>query len=199
MFLVEKLPREHAETSDQPAGERWNFFTLCKSEAQGHTAPLSPGKLMVLQKSIAAAIRAQLSVPWLPSNCRLPPDGGAQVTFPSCTFTSLTAHLRLCSFTHCKHQEAVVCTDLRQWCCSCTTLIVNTWSNCALIDRYKHFKKGWLIIPLIHIDQYKILTDWDCSSSHSLIMHCTHDEATVIQVVSTFIDLDIDSCYLDQF
>ncbi|XP_074538406.1 coiled-coil domain-containing protein 22 isoform X2 [Halichoeres trimaculatus] len=49
MFLVEKLPRESAETSDQPTG-----------------------KSVVLQRSIAAAIKAQLSVPWLPPNCRLP-------------------------------------------------------------------------------------------------------------------------------
>ncbi|KAG7519250.1 hypothetical protein JOB18_004693 [Solea senegalensis] len=49
MFLVEKLPRESAETSDQPTG-----------------------KSVVLQRAIAAAIKAQLSVPWLPVNCRLP-------------------------------------------------------------------------------------------------------------------------------
>lgn len=49
MFLVEKLPRESAESSDQPTG-----------------------KSVVLQRSIAAAIKAQLSVPWLPPNCRLP-------------------------------------------------------------------------------------------------------------------------------
>lgn len=49
MFLVERLPRESAETSDQPTG-----------------------KSVVLQRSIAAAIKAQLSVPWLPPNCRLP-------------------------------------------------------------------------------------------------------------------------------
>lgn len=39
------------------------------------------GKLMVLQKAIAAAIKAQLSVPWLPSNCRLPLHGETQVNF----------------------------------------------------------------------------------------------------------------------
>ncbi|XP_038577532.1 coiled-coil domain-containing protein 22-like isoform X2 [Micropterus salmoides] len=49
MFLVEKLPRESAEASDQPTG-----------------------KSVVLQRAIAAAIRAQLAVPWLPPNCRLP-------------------------------------------------------------------------------------------------------------------------------
>uniref|UniRef100_A0A7N8WJQ9 Coiled-coil domain-containing protein 22 n=1 Tax=Mastacembelus armatus TaxID=205130 RepID=A0A7N8WJQ9_9TELE len=49
MFLVEKLPRESAEASDQPTG-----------------------KSVVLQRAIAAAIRAQLAVPWLPANCRLP-------------------------------------------------------------------------------------------------------------------------------
>uniref|UniRef100_A0A8C4HIW7 Coiled-coil domain-containing protein 22 n=1 Tax=Dicentrarchus labrax TaxID=13489 RepID=A0A8C4HIW7_DICLA len=49
MFLVEKLPRESAQSSDQPTG-----------------------KSVVLQRAIAAAIKAQLAVPWLPSNCRLP-------------------------------------------------------------------------------------------------------------------------------
>lgn len=49
MFLVEKLPRESAEASDQPTG-----------------------KSVVLQRAIAAAIKAQLAVPWLPPNCRLP-------------------------------------------------------------------------------------------------------------------------------
>ncbi|CAL8280793.1 unnamed protein product [Boreogadus saida] len=49
MFLVEKLPRESAEASDQPAG-----------------------KSVVLQRAIAARIKAQLALPWLPHNCRLP-------------------------------------------------------------------------------------------------------------------------------
>ncbi|XP_077943752.1 coiled-coil domain-containing protein 22 [Gasterosteus aculeatus] len=49
MFLVEKLPRERAEASDQPTG-----------------------KSVVLQRAVAAAIKAQLAVPWLPPNCRLP-------------------------------------------------------------------------------------------------------------------------------
>uniref|UniRef100_A0A8D3BPM0 Coiled-coil domain-containing protein 22 n=1 Tax=Scophthalmus maximus TaxID=52904 RepID=A0A8D3BPM0_SCOMX len=49
MCLVEKLPRESAETSDQPTG-----------------------KSLVLQRAIAAAVQAQLAVPWLPTNCRLP-------------------------------------------------------------------------------------------------------------------------------
>uniref|UniRef100_A0A8B9LLT1 Coiled-coil domain-containing protein 22 n=1 Tax=Astyanax mexicanus TaxID=7994 RepID=A0A8B9LLT1_ASTMX len=49
MFLVEKLPRESAEASDQPAG-----------------------KSVLLQKAIAAQIKAQLALPWLPPSCRLP-------------------------------------------------------------------------------------------------------------------------------
>lgn len=49
MFLVEKLPRECAEHSDQPTG-----------------------KSLVLQRAVAAAIKAQLAVSWLPQNCRLP-------------------------------------------------------------------------------------------------------------------------------
>ncbi|CAK6974407.1 coiled-coil domain-containing protein 22 isoform X2 [Scomber scombrus] len=55
MFLVERLPRESAETSDQPTG-----------------------KSVVLQRAIAAAIKAQLAVPWLPPNCRLPLHGETQ-------------------------------------------------------------------------------------------------------------------------
>ncbi|GAA6232456.1 coiled-coil domain-containing protein 22 [Lates japonicus] len=49
MCLVEKLPRETTEASDQPTG-----------------------KSVVLQRAIATAIKAQLAVPWLPINCRLP-------------------------------------------------------------------------------------------------------------------------------
>uniref|UniRef100_A0A671LHG7 Coiled-coil domain-containing protein 22 n=1 Tax=Sinocyclocheilus anshuiensis TaxID=1608454 RepID=A0A671LHG7_9TELE len=49
MFLVEKLPRERADASDQPAG-----------------------KSALLQRAIAAQIKAQLSVPWLPLSCSLP-------------------------------------------------------------------------------------------------------------------------------
>ncbi|XP_075902060.1 coiled-coil domain-containing protein 22 [Nelusetta ayraudi] len=73
MFLVEKLPREHAESSDQPAG-----------------------KLLVLQKTIAAAIRAQLSVPWLPTNCRLPLDGETQSPGGEHSF-----HVQPLSLPHC--------------------------------------------------------------------------------------------------
>uniref|UniRef100_A0A8C5CKP3 Coiled-coil domain-containing protein 22 n=1 Tax=Gadus morhua TaxID=8049 RepID=A0A8C5CKP3_GADMO len=57
MFLVEKLPRESAEASDQPAG-----------------------KSVVLQRAIAAKIKAQLALPWLPHNCRLPLLCKTQVT-----------------------------------------------------------------------------------------------------------------------
>ncbi|XP_023675087.2 coiled-coil domain-containing protein 22 [Paramormyrops kingsleyae] len=49
MFLVEKLPRESAEASSQPAG-----------------------KSALLLKSIAAQIKAQLFLPWAPPSCRLP-------------------------------------------------------------------------------------------------------------------------------
>uniref|UniRef100_A0A8C6L2E5 Coiled-coil domain-containing protein 22 n=1 Tax=Nothobranchius furzeri TaxID=105023 RepID=A0A8C6L2E5_NOTFU len=57
MFLVEKLPRESAEASDQPTG-----------------------KSAVLQRSIAAAIRSQLAISWVPPNCRLPLHCEAQVS-----------------------------------------------------------------------------------------------------------------------
>ncbi|XP_049608204.1 coiled-coil domain-containing protein 22 [Syngnathus scovelli] len=55
MFLVEKLPRESAEASDQPSG-----------------------KSTIRQRAIAAAIKAQLAAPWLPPNCRLPLHGETQ-------------------------------------------------------------------------------------------------------------------------
>ncbi|XP_076596536.1 coiled-coil domain-containing protein 22 [Chaetodon auriga] len=73
MFLVEKLPREHAEASDQPAG-----------------------KSVVLQRAIAAAIKAQLAVPWLPSNCRLPLHGETQSPGALHSF-----HVQLLSLPHC--------------------------------------------------------------------------------------------------
>uniref|UniRef100_A0A8C1PDN5 Coiled-coil domain-containing protein 22 n=1 Tax=Cyprinus carpio TaxID=7962 RepID=A0A8C1PDN5_CYPCA len=56
MFLVEKLPRESAEASDQPAG-----------------------KSALLQRAIAAQIKEQSSVPWLPPSCRLPIHRKTQV------------------------------------------------------------------------------------------------------------------------
>uniref|UniRef100_A0A673M702 Coiled-coil domain-containing protein 22 n=1 Tax=Sinocyclocheilus rhinocerous TaxID=307959 RepID=A0A673M702_9TELE len=56
MFLVEKLPRESAEALDQPAG-----------------------KSALLQRAIAAQIKVQLSVPWLPLSCRLPIHRKTQV------------------------------------------------------------------------------------------------------------------------
>lgn len=40
---------------------------------------LPAGKSVVLQRAIAAAIKAQLAVPWLPPNCRLPLHGETQV------------------------------------------------------------------------------------------------------------------------
>ncbi|KAM4611072.1 coiled-coil domain-containing protein 22 [Polymixia lowei] len=65
MFLVEKLPRESAEASDQPAG-----------------------KSVVLQRAIAVKIKAQLALPWLPSNCRLPLLCKTQSPGPSHSFRS---------------------------------------------------------------------------------------------------------------
>uniref|UniRef100_A0A8C0Y0T5 Coiled-coil domain-containing protein 22 n=2 Tax=Cyprinus carpio TaxID=7962 RepID=A0A8C0Y0T5_CYPCA len=63
MFLVEKLPRESADASDQPAG-----------------------KSALLQRSIAAQIKAQLSVPWLPPSCRLPIHRKTQSSGPCHSF-----------------------------------------------------------------------------------------------------------------
>uniref|UniRef100_A0A8C2KTG8 Coiled-coil domain-containing protein 22 n=1 Tax=Cyprinus carpio TaxID=7962 RepID=A0A8C2KTG8_CYPCA len=63
MFLVEKLPRESAEASDQPAG-----------------------KSALLQRAIAAQIKEQLSVPWLPPSCRLPIHRKTQSSGPCYSF-----------------------------------------------------------------------------------------------------------------
>ncbi|KAI5613993.1 coiled-coil domain-containing protein 22 [Silurus asotus] len=63
MFLVEKLPRESAEVSDQPAG-----------------------KSALLQKAIAAQIKAQLALPWLPPSCRLPLQRKTQSPGPCHSF-----------------------------------------------------------------------------------------------------------------
>ncbi|XP_008316722.1 coiled-coil domain-containing protein 22 [Cynoglossus semilaevis] len=70
MFLVEKLPRESSEASDQPTG-----------------------KSVVLQRAIAAAIKAQLSVPWLPMNCRLPLHTETQSAGPLHSFHTLPLSL----------------------------------------------------------------------------------------------------------
>uniref|UniRef100_A0A667X5Z0 Coiled-coil domain-containing protein 22 n=1 Tax=Myripristis murdjan TaxID=586833 RepID=A0A667X5Z0_9TELE len=71
MFLVEKLPRESAEASDQPAG-----------------------KSVVLQRAISAAIKAQLALPWLPPNCRLPLLCETQVNSYSSDLSCLTKDYR---------------------------------------------------------------------------------------------------------
>ncbi|KAE8293737.1 Coiled-coil domain-containing protein 22 [Larimichthys crocea] len=73
MFLVEKLPRERAEVSDQPTG-----------------------KSVVLQRAIAAVIKAQLAVPWLPSNCRLPLLDETQ-----CPGALHSFHVQSLSLPHC--------------------------------------------------------------------------------------------------
>ncbi|XP_017294285.1 coiled-coil domain-containing protein 22 [Kryptolebias marmoratus] len=83
MFLVEKLPRERAEASDQSAG-----------------------KSAVLQRAIAAALRAQLAASWVPPNCRLPLHWETQsqgalhslhvqpLSFPLCSKASDRKHLK---------------------------------------------------------------------------------------------------------
>ncbi|XP_041712069.1 coiled-coil domain-containing protein 22-like isoform X2 [Coregonus clupeaformis] len=73
MFLVEKLPRESAEALDQPAG-----------------------KSVLLQKLIAAQIKAQLALPWLPPSCRLPLLCKTQNPGPSHSFHSQTLSLPHC-------------------------------------------------------------------------------------------------------
>lgn len=52
---------------------------------------LPAGKSAVLQRAIAAAIRAQLSVPWLPPHCRLPLHSQTQVKSSCCILISRKA------------------------------------------------------------------------------------------------------------
>ncbi|XP_061647987.1 coiled-coil domain-containing protein 22 isoform X1 [Phyllopteryx taeniolatus] len=73
MFLVEKLPRENAEAPDQPTG-----------------------KSTILQRDIAAAIKAQLVAPWVPPNCRLPLHGETQNVDALHNF-----HMQPLSLPHC--------------------------------------------------------------------------------------------------
>ncbi|XP_041859005.1 coiled-coil domain-containing protein 22 [Melanotaenia boesemani] len=96
MFLVEKLPRESAETSDQPTG-----------------------KSAVLQRAIAAAIKAQLAVSWVPPNCRLPLHCETQsqgalhsfrvqpISLPRCTKGSGKKHLKEVKDYHRDHLPPV--------------------------------------------------------------------------------------------
>nr|XP_008102134.1 PREDICTED: coiled-coil domain-containing protein 22 [Anolis carolinensis] len=49
LFLVEKLPRDASEDADQPVG-----------------------KSATLHKAIAAAVKEQLAIPWVPPSCRTP-------------------------------------------------------------------------------------------------------------------------------
>ncbi|XP_014857066.1 PREDICTED: coiled-coil domain-containing protein 22 [Poecilia mexicana] len=73
MYLVEKMPRESSEASDQPTG-----------------------KSAVLHRAIAAAIKGQLAVSWVPLNCRLPLHCETQNKAASHSF-----HVRPLSSPHC--------------------------------------------------------------------------------------------------
>lgn len=53
-----------------------------------HPERLSAGKSVVLQRAVAAAIKAQLAVPWLPPNCRLPLHAETQVGISQSTYTA---------------------------------------------------------------------------------------------------------------
>lgn len=82
MFVVEKLPRERSEKLDQPSGRE---APLCSSQSppDGSDRALltrPAGKLVVLQRAVAAALRAQLAEPWCPSSLRLPLQQEAQVS-----------------------------------------------------------------------------------------------------------------------
>ncbi|XP_026888926.2 coiled-coil domain-containing protein 22 [Electrophorus electricus] len=70
MFLVEKLPRESAEALDQPAG-----------------------KSALLQKAIAAQIKTQLALPWLPPSCRLSLHCKTQSSGPCHSFHAMQLSL----------------------------------------------------------------------------------------------------------
>ncbi|XP_015255609.1 PREDICTED: coiled-coil domain-containing protein 22 isoform X1 [Cyprinodon variegatus] len=74
MFLVEKLPRESSEASDQPTG-----------------------KSAVLHRAIATVIKAQLAVSWVPLNCRLPLHGETQSRAASQKFSVHPLSLPYCN------------------------------------------------------------------------------------------------------
>ncbi|XP_037552830.1 coiled-coil domain-containing protein 22-like [Nematolebias whitei] len=78
MFLVEKLPRESAEASDQ-----------------------STGKSAVLQRAVAAAIRAQLAAAWVPPSCRLPLHCETQVVQETSLGALHSFHVQPLTFPHC--------------------------------------------------------------------------------------------------
>eukprot|EP00064_Thunnus_orientalis_P017907 superscaffoldBa00003946_g17993 len=100
MFLVEKLPRESAEASDQPTDNvcmtrrSVNTYTILTSHPKLSSLPV--GKSVVLQRAIATAIKAQLAVPWLPPNCRLPLHGETQSPGSLHSF-----HVQPLSLPHC--------------------------------------------------------------------------------------------------
>ncbi|PWA28614.1 hypothetical protein CCH79_00020099, partial [Gambusia affinis] len=77
MYLVEKMPRESSEASDQPTG-----------------------KSAVLHRAIAAAISGQLAVSWVPPNCRLPLHCETQNKAASHSF-----HVRPLSSPHCTNGQ----------------------------------------------------------------------------------------------
>ncbi|XP_023197653.1 coiled-coil domain-containing protein 22 isoform X1 [Xiphophorus maculatus] len=77
MYLVEKMPRESSEASDQPTG-----------------------KSAVLHRAIAAAISGQLAVSWVPLNCRLPLHCETQNKAASHSF-----HVRPLSSPHCTNGQ----------------------------------------------------------------------------------------------
>lgn len=96
MFVVEKLPRERSEKLDQPTGTRRLSLRVWRPAGADRAAVICPaGKLEVLQRAVAAAIRAQLAVPWLPPTCRLP----LQVSSRSrmCEKAPHSSAVRLCS------------------------------------------------------------------------------------------------------
>lgn len=80
MFLVEKLPRGSSESSDQ-----------------------ATGKSVVLHKAIAAAVRAQLSVSWLPPNLRLPLD-----SLPLGGDVKSHFHMQPLSLPHCPAETKIL-------------------------------------------------------------------------------------------
>lgn len=81
MFVVEKLPRERSEKLDQPTGRGASPALLSRGVVEVKLTVLTcpAGKLVLLQRAVAAALRAQLAAPWLPSSCRLPLQQEAQV------------------------------------------------------------------------------------------------------------------------
>lgn len=95
------------------------------SRFRNTTSSLPVGKSAVLQRAIAAAIRAQLAVPWLPTNCRLPLHGERQVNSLTLYFIvgiKALVHRYVSSLTLCGQTRKHFDESLAVWTVTCVYL-----------------------------------------------------------------------------